>query len=82
MSQFKQVSVLKKYNEDTGKYEIEVIFNKIITKNDRWDIMEAYHGSPKWLDDKLFDKGHFTSEETDDVNSENYMLDTEYILNL
>ena len=44
--------------------------------------MEAYHGSPKWLDDKLFDKGHFTSEETDDVNSENYMLDTEYILNL
>lgn len=82
MSVFKEVSVLKKYNEDSGKYEIEVIFNKVITKNDQYDIMYAYQSVPKWINDQLFEKGHYTTEETDDDNSTEYVLDTEYILNL
>ena len=77
---FKSVSVIKQLSQDTGEFtRTIVVFNRVITKNDYWDILGNYtHGFPEWLNDELFEFKSYTDEETGNA----YSLEEELMIEL
>lgn len=74
---YKDVSVVMVIPYDTGKPEVVMTFNKVITENDYWDILGSYtHDFPLWLNRDFLKNKSLVDHETNDV----YILDTSKML--
>lgn len=61
----KIVTVIKRFSQDTCEFTIiEEIFNRIVSANDIYDIIDNYDVTPDWLNLKLFKDGHYKNNDT------------------
>lgn len=61
----KLVTVIKRFSQDSCEFSVvEEIFNRIVSENDFYTILEHYDDKPDWLNLKLFKDGHYKNNDT------------------
>lgn len=61
----KLVTVIKRFSQDTCEFTVvEEIFNRIVSVNDFYTILDHYDDKPDWLNLKLFKDGYYKNNVT------------------
>lgn len=61
----KLVTVIKRFSQDSCEFSVvEEIFNRIVSENDFYTILEHYDDKPDWLNLKLFKDGYYKNNDT------------------